>query len=128
MSRKYLEDIMPKEEIFGYHSEMEGRHTRWLKQEEIYGFNDIETWCLDVAFAQLIYERLMMYKEVGGSIVDLNYHTFKMDDKEYTELELIDMMLEHCKYVIQNDDLEEQLNHMDEVWKIMGVIHSALWW
>lgn len=128
MGRKYLEDIMPKEKIFGYHDEMEGRHTRWLKQEEIYGFNDIETWCLDVAFAQLIYERLMMYKEVGGSIVDLNYHTFKMDDKEYTELELIDMMLEHCKYVIQNDDLEEQLKHMDEVWKIMGVVHSALWW
>ena len=128
MGRKYLEDIMPKEKILGYHDEMEGRHTRWLKQEEIYGFNDIETWCLDVAFAQLIYERLMMYKEVGGSIVDLNYHTFKMDDKEYTELELIDMMLEHCKYVIQNDDLNEQLNHMDEVWKIMGVMHSALWW
>ena len=128
MSRKYLEDIIPKEEILGYHRETECRHARWLKQEEIYGFNDIETWCLDVAFAQLIYERLMMYKEVGGSIVDLNYHTFKMDDKKYTELELIDMMLEHCKHVIQNDELGGQLNHMNEVWKIMGVVHSALWW
>ena len=128
MSRKYLEDIIPKEEIFGYHNEKECRHTRWLKQEEIYGFNEIETWCLDVAFAQLIYERLMMYKEIGGSIVDLNWRTFKMDDKEYTELELIDMMLEHCKHVIQDDELGGQLNHMNEVWKIMGVVHSALWW
>ena len=128
MSRKYLEDIIPKEEIFGYHNEKECRHTRWLKQEEIYGFNEIETWCLDATFAQLIYERLMMYKEIGGSIVDLNWRTFKMDDKEYTELELIDMMLEHCKHVIQDDELGGQLNHMNEVWKIMGVVHSALWW
>lgn len=128
MGRKYLEDIIPKEEIFGYHNEKECRHTRWLKQEEVYGFNEIETWCLNVAFAQLIYERLMMYKEVGGSIVDLNCRIFKMDDKEYTELELIDIMLEHCKHVIQNDELGGQLNHMNEVWKIMGVVHNALWW
>ena len=28
MGRKYLEDIIPKEEIFGYHDETDERHGR----------------------------------------------------------------------------------------------------
>ena len=108
MSRKYLEDIIPKEEIFGYHDETDERHERWCEQEEVYGFNDIETWDLDSTFAQLLYERLMMYKEIGGMVVDLSYHTIDIFDTTLTLSECIDLMIEKCKMAIKEDDLFEQ--------------------
>ena len=128
MGRKYLEDIIPKEEIFGYHDETDERHERWCEQEEIYGFNDIETWDLDSAFAQLIYERLMMYKEIGGLVVDLSYHTIDIFDTTLTLIECIDLMIEKCKMAIKEVDSFEYTKHMDTVWKIMKEVHGLLWW
>ena len=128
MSRKYLEDIIPKEEIFGYHNETDERHERWCKQEEMYGFCDIETWNLDSAFAQLIYERLMMYKEIGGMVVDLSYHTIDIFDTTLTLNECIDLMIEKCKMAIKEDDAFECTKHMDTVWTIMREVHGLLWW
>lgn len=128
MGRKYLEDIIPKEEIFGYHDESDERHARWCEQEKIYGFCDIETWDLDSTFAQLIYERLMMYKEIGGMVVDLSYHTIDIFDTTLTLSECIDLMIEKCKMAIKEVDSFEYVEHMDTVWKVMKEVHKLLWW
>ena len=128
MSRKYLEDIIPKEEIFGYHDETDERHERWCEQERIYGFNDIETWDLDTTFAQLLYERLMMYKEIGGEVVDLSYHKINIFNTTLTLNECIDLMIEKCKLAMCTYDSERCIKHMDTVWKIMKEVHGLLWW
>lgn len=128
MGRKYLEDIISKEEIFGYHDETDERHERWCEQEKIYGFCDIETWDLDSTFAQLLYERLMMYKEIGGMVVDLSYHTIDIFDTKLTLSECIDLMIEKCKLAIKEVDSFEYVKHMDTVWKIMKEVHGLLWW
>lgn len=128
MHRKYLEDIMPKEEILGYHDASDKLHECWCKQEEEYGFNDIETWDLDVAFAQLIYERLMMYKEIGGKVVDLTFYKFEYNEKQYTELELIDIMIEDCKLAMKSRIKIEHSDIMEEVYEILKLCHKTLWW
>lgn len=128
MSRKYLEDIIPKEKIFGYHDETDERHERWLKQEEEYGFNDIETWDLDCTLAQILYERLMMYKEIGGLVVDLSYHTIDIFGTTLKLSECIDLMIEKCKMAIKESDPSKYSKHMDTTWTIMKEVHGLLWW
>ena len=134
MSRKYLEDIIPKEEIFGYHDASDERHKRWCEQEEVYGFNDIETWDFDATFAQLIYERLMMYKEVADSIVDLSSKTVDIWDTNLNKYitrtldQCVDLMIEKCKLAIKTDTLPEYNEYMDEVWAIIKQTHWDLWW
>lgn len=128
MSRKYLEDIIPKEKIFGYHDKSDERHERWCEQEKVYGFCDIETWDLDSTFAQLLYERLMMYKEIGGLVVDLSYHKIDIFDTTLTLSECIDLMIEKCKMAIKEVDSFEYTKHMDTVWTIMKEVHGLLWW
>ena len=128
MSRKYLEEIIPKEKIFGYHDETDERHQRWLKQEEEYGFNDIETWDLDCALAQILYERLMMYKEIGGKVVDLSYHEINIFNTTLKLNECIDLMIEKCKLAIKTNDPTEYTKHMDTIWTIMKEVHGLLWW
>ena len=120
---------MPKEDIFGYHDELDSRHERWCKQEEVYGFCDKETWDLDVAFAQCIYERLMMYKEVANEAIDLTFHKFEYNGKKYTQLELINILIEDCKMVIIGSDIDiEYMKIMEEVYDILKLCHHTLWW
>ena len=128
MSRKYLEDIIPKEEIFGYHDQIEKRHAHWCEQEKIYGFCDIETWDLDTTFAQLLYERLMMYKEIAGEVVDLSYHKIDVLNTTLTLSECIDLMIEKCKMAIKESNPSKYIKHMDTVWTIMKEVHGLLWW
>ena len=72
IKNKYLEDIgIPRDE----HStnfcndDKDPRQKRWEKQRRKYGFDDRETWNLDVQFIEWLYSHLMMYKEV--TIVDM---------------------------------------------------------
>ena len=128
MNRKYLEDIMPKESIFGYHYSSDVRHERWCRQEEEYGFCDIETWDLDKAFAQIIYERLMMYKEVCSDKVELNREIYDANGASYNLEELLDKTISKCKEVILATFSDEYCELMDFVWWSMGVMHVYLWW
>lgn len=128
MSRKYLEEIIPKEEIFGYHDETDKRHERWLKQEEEYGFNDIETWDLDSAFAQIIYERLSMYLEYADKVVDLSFHTLEILGAELTLKDAIEFTIWECKKAIKATDPDVYTKAMDIVWQMMSKMHGYLWW
>lgn len=130
MNREYLEDIILKEEIFGYHDEKENRHERWCSQEERFGFCDIETWDLDKAFAQIIYERLMMYLQYAGHTIDLTYHKFEIDflNTTLTLKEVIDLMIVKTKQAITTVDSDEYRDDMDVVWRLMVIVHKHLWW
>ena len=128
MSRKYLEEIISKEEIFGHHDETDERHERWLKQEEEYGFNDIETWDLDSAFAQIIYERLSMYLEYADKVVDLSFHTLEILGAKLTLKDAIEFTIWECKKAIKATDPDVYTKAMDIVWQMMSKMHRYLWW
>ena len=70
----------------------------------------------------------MMYKEIGGEVVDLSYHTIDIFGTILTLSECIDLMIEKCKMAIKEVDSAEYTKHMDTVWKVMKEVHGLLWW
>lgn len=128
MNRKYLEDIILKDEIFGYYDETCSRHKRWDEQVEKYGFCDIETWNLDKAFAQIVYERLMMYLECASNAVDLSQPTIEVLGAELTLKDAIEFTIWECRKAIKTSDWIEYADAMDIVWQMMSKMHKYLWW
>ena len=127
-NRKYLEEIIPREEVFGYYDHNDKRWKRWDKQIENYGFCDIETWDLDKAFAQIIYERLMMYLECADNVVDLSQPTIEVLDAELTLKDAIEFTIWECKKAIKAIDPSIYIEAMDIVWQMMSKMHRHLWW
>ena len=52
------------------------RQKRWDAQRSEYGFDDRETWSLDFTASTWLHSHLCMFKDIGGEIVDLNFHSF----------------------------------------------------
>ena len=93
-----------------------------------------------------LYERLKMYVEIGGQIVDLNYHKFTFKEKEYTQLELINMMLERLEYYFKEDAIDNKkdeyrkqgMNIVEadnkayepviEIGEIWAILLPSMWW
>lgn len=129
-NREYLEEIIPREKIFGWHDDSDDRHERWCKQEERFGFSDIETWDLDKTFAQIIHERMRMYLECADEVVSLNEPSFEIDflDTTLTLKEVIELVIVKTKQAIKTEDPYKYCADMDVVWKLMAMIHGYLWW
>lgn len=120
------------------------RADRLNKQIEEYGFDDRETWNLNFTSACWLYEHLMMFKEIGGEVVDLSFYKFTVDTvelnreltcelfeelrasdygfsicdtvrKELTQEECIDTIIDYLKYYILVDEVDEDCSE-DELW------------
>lgn len=131
MSRKYLDDI-GEDYSWVWKPEGSERDELFEKEREIYGFDSRETWSLDYVFYMWLYERLKMFVEIGGQVVDLNYHKFDFKGKEYTQLELINMMIERLEYYFKKGDLfvssEEEYEPIKEIGEIWALVLPAMWW
>lgn len=132
---KYLDDlgIKQKDYFTNFCDNSDERYPRWLKQQEEYGFDDRETWNLDRMFIEWVYTRFMMYKEIGGKAVDLSFHKFnfvndKGEEKEVTQEEGIDIILEACKKVLLEDDFLEGNRLPDNIMNLFRDILPAMWW
>lgn len=105
----------------------DSRAEAWAKQREEYGFDERETWSLDAAFAQWLYERLLMYKEIN--IVDLTYHKFDVNGETLTQEQCLDRMIDLCKRFILTDTWDDEYDQLwyelTELWKTCGL---AMWW
>lgn len=130
MGRKYLEDIgfnnTPDTFNIGANDE---REEKWKKEREVFGFYERETWNLDSTFYIWLYERLKMYLDV--TIVDLDYHKFDYNGKEYTQRQMIDMMLERLETALTDKyyDLDdEKYQYVHEIEKIWSLVLPAMWW
>ena len=65
-----------------------------------------------------------MYKE--RAIVDLSYHHFTIDNKEYTQVEVIDKILDVCRdYLLSN---EPDYKKISEAIKWFSEIFTCMWW
>ena len=109
------------------------RYKKWMRERKKYGFDSRETWNLDGLFLQWLYEHLKMYKKEASKIVDLSFHKFDVNGKEYTQKECIDKMIKDLKYILTHDDLDEdvakkmqkKINRVLDFWKI---VFYAMWW
>lgn len=131
MGRKYLDDI-GEDYSWVWKPEGSERDELFEKEREIYGFDSRETWSLDYVFYMWLYERLKMFVEIGGQVVDLNFHKFDFKGKEYTQLELINMIIERLEYYFKREDLfvssEEEYEPIKEIGEIWALVLPAMWW
>lgn len=131
MGRKYLDDI-GEDYSWVWKPEGSERDETFEREREIYGFDSRETWSLDYVFYMWLYERLKMFVEIGGQVVDLNYHKFDFKGKEYTQLELINMMIERLESYFKKEDLfvssEEEYESIKEIGEIWALVLPAMWW
>jgi len=131
MGRKYLDDI-GEDYSWVWKPEGSERDELFEKEREIYGFDSRETWSLDYVFYMWLYERLKMYIEYAGEIVNLNFHKFIYKEKEYTQLELINMMIERLEFYFEKGDSfdlsEEEYEFIKEIGEIWALVLPAMWW
>lgn len=145
MGRKYLDDI-GEDYSWVWKPEGSERDETFEKEREIYGFDNRETWSLDTVFYMWLYERLKMFVEIGGQVVDLNFHKFNFKGKEYTQLELINMMIERLEYFFNEDARDSKINEyrkqgmgifeadnkayepIKEIGEIWALVLPAMWW
>ena len=131
MGRKYLDDI-GEDYSWVWKPEGSERDETFEKEREIYGFDNRETWSLDTVFYMWLYERLKMFVEIGGQVVDFNFHKFNFKGKEYTQLELINMMIERLEYYFKKENLfvssEEEYEPIKEIGEIWALVLPAMWW
>lgn len=105
-------------------------------QKQIRGWSDNETWNLDYEFIKWINSRFKRYKEVASNIVDLEFHKFKYKRKEYTQLELINKIIELSDEIINEDiwfsydttTCKKKEKNKNEIFEIFKLIFWSMWW
>ena len=79
-------------------------------------------------------------------MVDLNFHKFNYKEKEYTQLEMINMMLERLEYYFNEDAFDNKVDEyrkqgidileannkayepIKEIGEIWAIVLPAMWW
>lgn len=130
---KYLDDLGIPIEKYGtnFISDDDTRKERWDKQKEEYGFDDRETWNLDIMFIEWIYTRVKMYKEVN--VINTEYHKIPYNDTEITQEEAMDKILELAKEILQSssscyDDGAMIYNNSREICDLWKEVLPHMWW
>lgn len=135
IKNKYLDDLGIPQNQYGTNfcdERTDKRAKRWEEQKKIYGFDDRETWNLNTIFVEWLYSRLMMYKEEASKIVDLTFYKFTWKEKEVTQIEAIDILIEECKFYLLNcdetDKEKEAVERIQEAIKLWADIFPCMWW
>ena len=126
---KYLDDLGLKQEKYGtnFVPDDDTRATRWAEQKETYGFDDRETWTLDWLFIEWIYTRVMMFTEVNN--IDTTFHKISYKDKEITQEEGINKLLDLCKQcLLKGDEDDEYFDNLREICDIWKELLPHMWW
>ena len=91
-----------------------------------------ECWNLDMALIEWLNEHLKIYKKEANEIVDLEFYKFTYKNKEYTQLQILDRLIEITDYLLNIDLFEcntEKVNKKkDEMYDLMKLVHWNLWW
>lgn len=121
---KYIKDLGINEENTPWGWDINDKRKK--EQCDAYGFDERETWALNLTFAMWLYSRVSMFKEKASKIIKLDYHKFTIDDKEYTQIEMIDLILENTEsYLKSSDNNDDKLVKATE---LFAKILPAMWW
>ena len=109
------------------------RQGEWKKQRKKYGFDERQTWNLSTTMIELLYERVMMFKEV--SFVDLDLHKIIIDNEERSQSEWINIIIGLCENYLMEDDTGEAVDLIMlskelevRIWEIWSKISWHMWW
>lgn len=88
-----------------------------------------DCWNLDYSFIIWLNERLPVYIRDASTIVNLEYHKFIFEDKEYTQKELTEYLLKLCNGFISNElDTWDDSKLYQDIFKIWSIIGPYTWW
>lgn len=105
------------------------RNIKYWFQRRTRGWSDDETWNLNYEFIKWVNSRFKKYKELASKIVDLENHKFTYKRKKYTQLELIDKVIELSDEYIDSDFLEDKLDQIkNEIFDIFKLVFWTMWW
>lgn len=126
--RKYLEDINAIT-ITSDIPSSDNRQDKWQNERNIYGFDERDTWNLDSTMVELLYERVMMYKEICP--LNLDHKMIEINGMEKTQKEWIDLLLNLCEKSILNTDyviFDASLEYKVQIWTIWAELSGYMWW
>lgn len=107
---------------FSHTSKDDSREPKYKKQRMQRGFDDSETWSLDVTFAEFMLPRLERFKEI---VVQVNKPDTKFDRD-------VNDVIEALKLIIRNNgtrffsDAEEK--QVQKGLKTLSRLFLSLWW
>ena len=132
---KYLEDLgIPLKDVGANFSDVnDKREKEWARKQEIYGFDERETWALDRYFIEWLYSHLKMYLERADDVIDLEFYKFKFENKEYTQKEAILFIIDACEnsLLTESECYEDYMSVVKDVQnaiRLFADIFPAMWW
>ena len=107
------------------------RYKSWMKERKKYGFDNRETWDLDMSFVFWLYEHLKMYVDV--TIIDLEFNKFEIYECTWTQKQAIEKIIEILEEIIlydgfsmdKEEDLREKFKYAMGLW---AEIWPSMWW
>lgn len=92
-----------------------------------------ECWNLDYELVKWLNEHLKVYKEEASKIVDLEFYKFPYKRKEYTQLQILNRLIEITDYLLDvdyfnNGNVELINKNKDEMYDLLKLVHWQLWW
>ena len=105
------------------------RNIKFWCQRRTRGWSDDECWNLDFEFVKWINSRFKQYKKGASKVVDLEYRVYKYKKKKYTQLELIDRVIQLSDKLINGDYYFRESNEeVDEILDIFKLVYLSMWW
>lgn len=103
---------------------------KWRKKKKV----NEECWNLNNELLWWLNEHLKVYLDDANKYVDLEYHTITYKRKTYTQLEVINRLIELTNYLIGADCMEKCVNvkdvtkAKDEMYDLLKQVHFYMWW
>lgn len=124
----YLAELIPDESVYDDYGIKDKRKCdRYRQQRNKYGFDERETWNMDSAFCQWLYERVMYFKKFAT--VDMDAEEIEYKGYTMTLTALTDLLLSLLRTYIcrspADEDNEETFSDICSIWKVIG---TAMWW
>lgn len=108
------------------------RNIKHWWQRRTRGWSDDECWNLDWEFIKWINSRFKKYKEQASKIVSLEFHRFEYKGKRYTQLELIDKIIDltdiENKKILMDNYFSASKENINEIFDIFKLIYWTMWW
>lgn len=126
----YLEKIGLKRNEYGTKALGNKHPIKYFSQRRRYGFDERETWNIDVMFAEWLYSHLMMYYEVSNTNVD--FHKIEIDGQVRTVGEIIEEIINLLKdFLLKNHETEEDDTVHEKLKRaiiLWSEIFPYIWW
>ena len=91
-----------------------------------------ECWNLDYELVKWLNEHLKVYRKEAIKVVNLEFYKFEYKKKEYTQLEILDRLIDITNTLLETDYFDCDVNKTNklknEMYDLLKEIHWQLWW